>query len=119
LQKIFKPALLLLAILLGSYHLWLTVKAVFVFRNDEPVSLWVFTFTGPLSTLPASITGAFLPKIGGTWLVCGAVLSFVAAMVTAGPQWDLAAATWFLTKYSGPMLVVGGGFWILSRHQKT
>jgi hypothetical protein len=105
-----KYILYILAIVVGLYHFWLTVKAIFVFRNNEPLSLWVFTLTGPLSTLPASIVGIFDKRIGGAWLVGGAVVSFVAAIITAGPKADFPEGLWFLRTYSGPMFVLGIAF---------
>jgi putative Mn2+ efflux pump MntP len=106
----FKAILIILGIALGLYHLWAAIKAMYVFRNDEPVSLFVFTFTGPLSTLPASITAAFNRKVGSAWLIGGAVIAFIAAMIAGGEKWSFEAAIWFLSRYSGPMLILGLAF---------
>ena len=113
-----KLVLYTIAIVVGVYHLWLAFKAIFVFRNDEPLSLWIFTLAGPLSTLPASVTGIYNSKIGGLWLVCGAIVSFVAAMFTAGSNVDIDTGAWFLKMYSGPMLLLGIAFIALYYWQK-
>ncbi|TLY20315.1 MAG: hypothetical protein E6K68_08160 [Nitrospirae bacterium] len=118
-RRILKYSLLALGILAGSHHLWLAIKAWFVFRNDEPFPLYIFMFAGPLSTLPASITAFFKPKVGGTWLICGSILAFIAAMVTAGPKRDLDTAMWFFTNYSAPMLVLGIAVFLLARKGKV
>jgi len=112
-KKDFKYVLLLAGFLVGTYHLWLTVKAVFVFRIHEPISLWTFVFTGPLSTLPASITAFFKPKIGGTWLIGGSVVSFLAALATVAPEGDFTALIGFLKTYSAPILVLGVATFLL------
>ena len=117
-RSVFKYTLLLAGILIGTYHLWLSFKAWFVFRNNEPVSLWIFMFSGPLSTLPASITAFYEPKIGSSWLICGSIISFIFAMVAAGDERDLDTAVWFLTTYSAPLFVLGLGVFLVAREKK-
>jgi len=101
--------LLLAGILLGCTHLWLALKAMFVFRNDEPSSTWNFIMSGPLSTLPAVIVSYFWPTIGGTWLIFGSVLSFLFAIASMQTDRNLHDIVWYFTAYSGPMLVLGIG----------
>ncbi len=83
---------------------------VFVFRNDEPLSAWIFVLAGPLSTLPAVITAFFLPKIGGIWLMCGAVISSISMIVylaaTGGGE-DFQAIVWGFLKYGALMFGLG------------
>ena len=105
--KILRYGLLLIGILVGSVHLWLGLKAMFVFRNDEQASMWTFMLAGPLSTLPASIIAFFWPKIGATWLIGGSALSFIAAVVNMGTDRDFQEIMWYFTSYSAPMLVLG------------
>ena len=99
--------LLFTGILLGCAHLWLALKAMFVFRTDEPSSTWNFIVSGPLSTLPAVIIGYFWPKIGGGWLILGSVLSFSFAIASMQNDPNLHDIVWYFTAYSGPMLVLG------------
>jgi len=87
----------------------LALKAMFVFRSDEPASTWHFIVSGPLSTLPAVIVSYFWPKIGGTWLIAGSVLSFLFAIASMQTDWNLHDIVWYFTLYSGPMLVLGIG----------
>ena len=104
-----KYILLLVGIVLGCAHLWLALKAMFVFRSDEPASTWNFIVSGPLSTLPAVIVSYFWPKIGGTWLIVGSVLSFLFAIASMQTDRNLHDIVWYFTAYSGPMLVLGIG----------
>jgi hypothetical protein len=104
-----KYVLLLAGTALGCAHLWLALKAMFVFRSDEPSSTWNFIMSGPLSTLPAVILSYFWPKSGGTWLIFGSVLSFLFALASMQPDRNLHDIVWYITAYSGPMLVLGIG----------
>ncbi len=106
-ERVLKYVVLLVGILVGSAHMWLAVKAMFVFRHHEPTSMWIFVTTGPLSTLLAVITAFFWPKIGGTWLVCGSVLSFVAALANMEINKGVQEITWYFISYSAPMLLLG------------
>ena len=108
-ERFSKYILLLAGILLGCAHLWLALTAMFVFRNDEPASTWNFIMSGPLSTLPAVIVSYFWPKIGGTWLIFGSVLSFLFALASMQTDRNLHDIVWYFTAYSGPMLVLGIG----------
>jgi hypothetical protein len=108
-ERFSKYILLLAGILVGCAHLWLALKAMFVFRNDEPSSTWNFIVSGPLSTLPAVIVSYFWPKIGGTWLIVGSVLSFLFAIASMQTDRNLHDIVWYFTLYSAPMLVLGIG----------
>jgi len=101
---IVRHVVLLAGIIFGIRHLWLAFGAWFVFRGDEPMFLKIFMLTGPLSTLPASITAFFRPKIGSMWLICGSVVSFIAVMTDAVPKRDFDQIVW---TYCAPMLVLG------------
>ncbi len=106
-KGILKYALLAVGVLIGSLHLWLAIKAMFVFRNEEPISMWIFVFSGPLSTLPAIVTGFFSPTIGSSWLICGSIVSLVAAFTNVEVNKGLQEMIWYFTSYSAPMLVLG------------
>jgi len=101
--------LLFVGILVGCRHLWLAVKAMFVFRNDEPASTWYFIMSGPLSTLPAVVIAFFWPKIGGSWLIFGSILSFLLAIMSMQGDPNLHDIIWYFTAYSVPMLILGLG----------
>lgn len=104
LKPIIKYILLLIGIIVGIFHLKQGIKAMFVFRTNEPITMWVSVIAGPLSTLPAVLLSFFLPKIGGVWLVCGAALSFAAFLINIHTFRDI---IWYLLAYSFPMLVFG------------
>ena len=108
-ERFSKYILLLAGIVLGCAHLWLALKAMFVFRSDEPSSTWNFILSGPLSTLPAVIVSYFWAKIGGTWLIVGSVLSFLFAIASMQTDRNLHDIVWYFSAYSGPMLVLGIG----------
>jgi hypothetical protein len=88
----------------------LALKAMFVFRSDEPASTWNFIVSGPLSTLPAVIVSYFWPKIGGTWLIAGSVLSFLFAIASMQTDWNLHDIVCYLL-----FTVVRCWYWVLAR----
>ena len=102
-QKKMKYSLLLLGLIVGAIHLRLALKAMFVFRNEESVAMWVFVLFGPLTTLPAVIIAFFWSRTGGGWLIFGAIVSFVAYLVSMESITIFQEIVW----YSGPMLVLG------------
>ena len=108
-KRSLRYILLLAGIFLGCGHLWLALKAMFVFRNDEPTSTWYFIIVGPLSTLPAVVVACLWPKIGGGWLIFGSVLSFFFAMASLQADRNLHDIIWYFTAYSAPMLILGLG----------
>ena len=101
---IVKCVVLLGGVIFGIRHLWSAFGAWFVLRDDEPISLKIFMLMGPLSTLPASITAFFRPKIGSVWLICGSVLSFIVVMNGAFPKRDFEE---IVLTYCAPMFVLG------------
>ena len=117
-QKILKFVVLMIGVIVGLQHLKMGGRAWFVARNDEPAALWLFIWTGPLCTFPASITAFFNQRIGGWWLVAGAFMSYVGWMGALGPKGDFENAMWFLVRWSGPMLVLGLAFLFLAKHGK-
>jgi hypothetical protein len=96
-ERFLRYILLLAGIVLGCAHLSLALKAMFVFRSDEPASTWNFIVSGPLSTLPAVIVSYFWPKIGGTWLIAGSVLSFLFAIASMQTDRNLHDIVWYFT----------------------
>lgn len=99
----------IVALIVGIVHFGLALKAIFVFRNNEPISMWILVSAGPLSTLPASILAIFKPKAGGIWLICGAIISIIALVLNQNAVQDYASILWFLVRYTAPMLLLGVG----------
>lgn len=102
--KLIRYILLSVGIIIGFFHLKQGLKAMFVFRTNEPISMWISIIAGPLSTLPAVLLSFFLPKIGGVWLICGSILSAVAFLITTHTFRDI---SWYLLGYSFPMFIFG------------
>jgi hypothetical protein len=98
---------LLVGLLLGCAHFWLALKAMFVFRNDEPATMWYLIISGPLSTLPAVILAHFWPKVGGTWLVLASIVSLSFAIISAQTNRDAHQVAWYFAAYSAPMFLLG------------
>ena len=58
-------------IILGVWHHQIGGRALWVFRNDEPVSSWVTILAGPLTTLPATLLAGWRRQWGAYWLIAG------------------------------------------------
>jgi hypothetical protein len=65
-----------IAFLIGCIHFGIGLQAIFVFRNNEPLTSWLAVIGGLLATLPATILALFKRKLGGYWLIIiGGILS--------------------------------------------
>jgi len=96
--------LLVIGVWVGWNQFRIAGKAIFVFRNNEPLSSWVFVLVGPMSVLPASILAVFEPKYGGTWLILGSIISSLALLAEVK---ELSSAMYTLTHYTLPMFALG------------
>jgi hypothetical protein len=103
-KLIIRYIFLSIGIIVGIFHLKQGLKAMFVFRANEPISMWVSVIAGPLSILPAVLVSFFLPKVGGLWLICGSIVSIVAFLTTTYTVRDI---VWYLLAYSFPMFIFG------------
>jgi hypothetical protein len=105
-KRILKLVLFFFSLLIGLWHLGIALKALFVFRNNESLLMWIFIFFGPLSTFPATLASFYWIRMGGFWLVLGGVISFLCLMFldTPGYKTDIVQ---YLIKYSSPMIFLG------------
>ena len=112
-KKLVLLALLLAGFATGIWHHRLGVRAIFVFKGNEPVFTWIAMIAGPLSTLPATVASIFNRKIGGYWLVGGGFLSLLSISV-GGELTTEQIGQWFVMM-SAPMLAIGAGFLLLMK----
>ena len=102
-KRLITGALFLVAAGVGIFHLKQGLLAIFVFKNNEPISSWILILSGPVSTLPATITGIFNRKVGGWWLIAGSVISLSLFFIITEDKTNL---TFFLINVL-PMLLIG------------
>ncbi len=116
-RKLITAAIFLAALILGWYHLRLGMKAIFVFRNNEPLDSWIAIIAGPLSTLPATVLALFKKRLGAYWLIMGGLISFAAFLFIREDieflQYILRVALMILI----PMIGLGSAFIIISKKQ--
>ena len=98
-------ASLCVALVVGVWHLDLALRAIFVFRNNEPITSWAAVLLGPGSSLIAALLAIFAKKLGGYWLVVGGCLSLVVFIV--GERGISENLVPFLLMIFVPMLLVG------------
>jgi hypothetical protein len=101
-----KFVLILTSLVIGIWHFGFALKALFVFRPKEPLSMWIIILAGPLSTLPAVLVSFIWIRIGGIWLVCGGLISLIALLFLEIPNKFLDVFQYAL-KFIGPMLLLG------------
>jgi hypothetical protein len=105
-------------IILGVWHYQFAMRALWVFRNNEPLSSWVILFAGPISTLPATLLAVFRRRWGAVWLLGGALMSLggvVADQLVKGSSLAevATAAVYFSIPISIPMSLLGLGLlWV-------
>ena len=103
---------LCIAFALGLWHLDLAMQAIFLFRNNEPLTSWAAILFGPGSTLIAATMAIFTKKGGAYWLIAGGLLSFIAFLIGERSVTDNVFP--FLWKISAPMLLLGASIAFLS-----
>jgi hypothetical protein len=95
-----------LAFGIGVFHLFQGFMSIFVFKENEPILSWVCMLSGPVSTLPATITAIFNRKLGGYWLISGGVLSGILFI-----WWTSIVQSWFyILIVTAPMIFLGAAF---------
>lgn len=114
-QIIITTGLFLVAFVIGWYHLRMGMKAIFVFRNNEPLASWVSIIAGPLSTLPAVSLALFKRKLAGYWLIVGGFISFVAILLVQPDSDILTLSARVALMILLPMLGLGAAFMLLKK----
>ncbi len=89
----------------GLWHWKTAERALFLFRNDEPLASWIVLVSGPGLTLPATGVALFSRSAGGYLLVGGGIVSLVAFATLVE---DVVQMMNFLWMQTGPMLLLGG-----------
>lgn len=107
-------------IILGVWHYQIAMRALWVFRNNEPLSSWVSVLAGPVSTLPATLLAVFRRRWGAVWLLGGALASLggvVAHELVNGESLAevATAAVRYSVPISIPMILLGFGLVWLER----
>ena len=100
-------------ILLGLWHAKIALRGIFVFRENEPLAVWIGVLCGPLSTLPAAMVSLFSRKVGAYWLIAGACISFTSFIFW--PGFLVQEIPVILLKWCGPMMALGGSMLLLER----
>jgi hypothetical protein len=107
-------------IILGVWHYQIAMRALWVFRNNEPLSSWVTVFAGPVSTLPATLLAVFRRRWGAVWLLGGALASLGGVVANEFAKGEslaevATAAVRFAVPISIPMILLGFGLVWLDR----
>ena len=111
-------AAIVVALMLAAWHLHLSMRAVFLFRNDESVWSWASILIGPVMSVFAALLALIRPKWAGYCLVAGGCGSFVAFAIRENGVAEHLFP--FLLKITIPMLVVGAALLLAtSRRQST
>jgi hypothetical protein len=98
--------------IVGVWHGKLAMQALFVFRENEPVTSWLAIVLGPATTLVATVLTIFMRKTGGIWLIGSGIAAVFAFIAGEGKMTE--HVTPFFMQISLPMLVVGVALLLLS-----
>lgn len=104
---------IMIGIIVGIVHFYLGTMAIFVFREEEPLTSWITILFGPLSTLPAVILSIFRRQIGGMWLIIGSVISLIALAIDQ--PLNIQKIFRFVIIMSGPMALIGSAILFMSK----
>jgi hypothetical protein len=104
-----------LAFGISIFHLFQGVMSIFVFKENEPLMSWICMLSGPMSTLPATITALLNRKIGGYWLISGGTISGISFIWRVGM-----IESWFFTLIvTVPMIFLGAAFLKVPRTKRA
>ena len=107
----------LIALIVGIWHGYIASQALFVFREDEPITSWLAILLGPATTLFASILAIVMRKTGGIWLIGSGAAAFLAFIVGEGKITE--HVTPFLFQISAPMIALGAAFILVTKYFAT
>jgi hypothetical protein len=105
-QKLTAETLILIGVVVGVLHLQEGFVALFLFKNNEPISAWILIIAGPLSTLPATIQAYFNKRIGGWWLIISSIISLGFFFYLTEDKTNMT----FILMNVLPMFLLGFGF---------
>lgn len=100
-------ALVLVSVLFGLGYAGMVLKALFVFREDEP-RIHLLALLGPAFLLPGGIFAAFKPKIGGSLLMLASAVSSLGAIPAM--EFDLSSILRYVALFCAPVFIIGAAF---------
>jgi hypothetical protein len=100
-------------IAVAAWQTSVAMEAIFVFRNNEPVTSWLAVGLGPLLTLLGCILALFHRLAGGITVIAGGLLSAIAFLIGEGGVTEYLPP--YLLKFTAPILIVGAVLLLLSR----
>jgi heme/copper-type cytochrome/quinol oxidase subunit 3 len=85
------------------------MQALFVFRENEPITSWLAILLGPATTFLATVVAIFMRKTAGIWLIGSGIAAFLA--FNAGQEGATSEHVEpFLSTILLPMLFIGVAF---------
>ena len=87
-RKRILVAVYAIAFIVGCIHFDIGLRAIFVFRNNEPLTSWIALIAGPFSTLPATFLALFKRRFGGYWLIAGGLITLAMLFVSKDISFD-------------------------------
>ena len=100
-------------LLLAAWHLAIARQALFVFREDEPVTSWLALLLGPALTVLGCLLAFFRPIAAGVVVVMGGLVSAAAFIIGDGGLTEHTTA--YVLQFTAPMLAVGIALVLLAR----
>ncbi len=111
-----RVGLAVVSIVLGQWYMRLALRALFVFRQDEPLVRLV-VLIGPIYTMPGGVFAAFKPRSGGIALLVAGLVSTLASV----PSMELSVPS--ILHYVGffglPVCLLGLAFWLLGWRERA
>ena len=108
--------LVLIGLAMGVWHFRLAWVSMFVFRNDEPMSSWVWVYSGLMSTLPLMVLSIWRPRWAAVGLLLGSAVAASALVAGDWPQWREHAPGFLITS-AGPAAIMAAGMAVVA-HQR-
>jgi hypothetical protein len=98
-------AAVIVGLVIATWHVTVAVKALFVFRENEPLTSWLALFLGPGLTVLGCLLAFVRPFAGGATVLAGGLLGAAAFLIGEGGRTEYIRS--YFLQFTAPMLAIG------------
>jgi len=106
-------AAVIVGLVVAGWHTTVAMQAMFVFRENEPLTSWLALVPAPLLTVIGCIVAVFQRLAGGITVIAGGLIAAVAFLVGEGGITEHVAP--YLLTFTTPVVAIGVALILLGR----
>ena len=116
LNRVALFAAVILGLIVAIWHTTVAMQALFVFRENEPLSSWLALVSAPALTAVGCIVAIFHRLAGGLVVMSGGLIAAVAFLIGEGGLTEHVAP--YLLTFTAPVVVIAVVLILLSTHTR-